>query len=63
MWDFWTKWQWDRFLSEFFVSPVNIISSWLSILMYLLRDEQKGPVEAAAQGHRLTALKRTTTAT
>jgi hypothetical protein len=41
MWDlWWAKWQWDRFLSEFFgFSAVNIIPPSSSILIYHPGDE------------------------
>jgi hypothetical protein len=36
----WTKWQWHKYLSEFFSSPINIPPP-LSILIYHLGDEEK----------------------
>jgi hypothetical protein len=42
MWDlWWTKWHWDRFFSELFSFPINIIPPWLSLLIYHLGDEQQ----------------------
>jgi F0F1-type ATP synthase assembly protein I len=35
------KWQWDRFLSEFFGFLINIIPQGLFILIFHLRDEEK----------------------
>jgi hypothetical protein len=38
MWDlWWTKWHWNKFFSELFGFPANIISPWLILHM---GDEQ-----------------------
>jgi hypothetical protein len=41
MWDlWWIKWYWDRFFSEFFGLPVNIITPSFPKLIYHPEDEQ-----------------------
>jgi hypothetical protein len=64
LWDFWwTKWLWDRVLSELFSFPLSvIIPLWFFILMYFLRMGNR-PVDGHSSRHSLIPLTCTTTAT
>jgi hypothetical protein len=61
MWDlWWTKWNWDRFISEFFCFPLSISFHRGSPYSYLIWGWTTGLLKAAVQRYNLTPLIRTT---